>query len=114
MFKIQTLNKISSRGLDLLPHETYEYASELANPDGALKPGMYVEAALESSETRPVLTVPAASVQEFSIGRVVFAMLAAVLVWTASHVASADPSNRKRSRPDLSLHQATTRQPGRS
>ena len=36
MFKIQTLNKISSRGLDLLPHETYEYASELANPDGIL------------------------------------------------------------------------------
>ncbi len=36
MFKIQTLNKISPRGLDLLPHETYEYASELANPDGIL------------------------------------------------------------------------------
>ena len=51
---------------------TVEGRVELANPDGALKPGMYVEAALESSETRPVLTVPAASVQEFSIGRVVF------------------------------------------
>ena len=36
MFKIQTLNKISSCGLDLLPHETYEYASELTNPDGIL------------------------------------------------------------------------------
>jgi len=36
MFKIQTLNKISSRGLDLLPHEKYEYASELTNPDGIL------------------------------------------------------------------------------
>jgi len=36
MFKIQTLNKISSRGLDLLPHEDYEYASEIATPDAIL------------------------------------------------------------------------------
>lgn len=36
MFKIQTLNKISSRGLDLLPHDTYEYASAIVNPDAIL------------------------------------------------------------------------------
>ncbi len=36
MFKIQTLNKISSKGLDLLPHENYEYASEFRNPDGII------------------------------------------------------------------------------
>ncbi len=34
MYKVQTLNKISSKGLDLLPHENYEVASEFANPDG--------------------------------------------------------------------------------
>jgi Cu(I)/Ag(I) efflux system membrane fusion protein len=51
---------------------TVEGRVELANPDGALKPGMYVEAGLDSADTRPVLTVPAAAVQEFSIGRVVF------------------------------------------
>ena len=36
MYKIQTLNKISSKGLDLLPHENYEYASEIVNPDAIL------------------------------------------------------------------------------
>ncbi|MFC1671028.1 phosphoglycerate dehydrogenase [Spirochaetota bacterium] len=36
MFKIQKLNKISSVGLDLLPHEKYEYASEITNPDAIL------------------------------------------------------------------------------
>jgi len=36
MFKIQTLNKISPQGLALLPHENYEYASEIVNPDGIL------------------------------------------------------------------------------
>jgi D-3-phosphoglycerate dehydrogenase len=36
MFKIQTLNKISPRGLDLLPHENYEYASEIGHPDAIL------------------------------------------------------------------------------
>jgi D-3-phosphoglycerate dehydrogenase / 2-oxoglutarate reductase len=36
MYKIQTLNKISSNGLDLLPRENYEYASEIVNPDGIL------------------------------------------------------------------------------
>jgi len=36
MFKIQTLNKISPRGLDLLPHDIYEYASEIVNPDAVL------------------------------------------------------------------------------
>ena len=36
MYKIQTLNKISSIGLDLLPRENYEYASEIVNPDAIL------------------------------------------------------------------------------
>ena len=36
MFKIQTLNKISSKGLDILPHENYEHASEIINPDAIL------------------------------------------------------------------------------
>lgn len=51
---------------------TVEARVELPNPGGALKPGMFVEADLSSAETRPVLTVAAAAVQEFSIGRVVF------------------------------------------
>lgn len=36
MFKIQTLNKISPRGLDKLPREKYETASEILNPDAIL------------------------------------------------------------------------------
>jgi D-3-phosphoglycerate dehydrogenase len=36
MFKIQTLNKISSAGLSLLPYDTYESASEISNPDAIL------------------------------------------------------------------------------
>ncbi|MCP4714235.1 MAG: phosphoglycerate dehydrogenase [Deltaproteobacteria bacterium] len=36
MFKIQTLNKISPNGLDLLPHDNYEYASEIGHPDAIL------------------------------------------------------------------------------
>jgi D-3-phosphoglycerate dehydrogenase len=36
MYKIQLLNKISAAGLSLLPHETYEYASEIVNPDAIL------------------------------------------------------------------------------
>lgn len=36
MFTIQTLNKISSKGLDLLPRENYEVATELSNPDAVL------------------------------------------------------------------------------
>jgi D-3-phosphoglycerate dehydrogenase / 2-oxoglutarate reductase len=36
MFKIQTLNKISSVGLDLLPHDNYEIASEISNPDAII------------------------------------------------------------------------------
>ncbi len=36
MFKVQTLNKISPKGLDLLPREKYEYASEILNPDAVL------------------------------------------------------------------------------
>lgn len=36
MYKIQLLNKISSIGLNLLPHDSYEYASELVNPDAIL------------------------------------------------------------------------------
>jgi D-3-phosphoglycerate dehydrogenase len=36
MFKIQTLNNISVAGLNRLPRETYEVASELAHPDAIL------------------------------------------------------------------------------
>ena len=33
MFKIQTLNKIDTEGLNLFPLSNYEIASELPNPD---------------------------------------------------------------------------------
>lgn len=36
MFKIQTLNNISPVGLDRLPRESYEVASEISNPDAIL------------------------------------------------------------------------------
>ncbi len=36
MFKIQTLNKISAVGLDRLPRDNYEVASEMSAPDGIL------------------------------------------------------------------------------
>jgi len=36
MYKIQTLNNISSKGLDLLPRDKYEVASEFTSPDGIL------------------------------------------------------------------------------
>jgi D-3-phosphoglycerate dehydrogenase len=36
MFKIQTLNKISSAGLSLLPYDNYESASEISSPDAIL------------------------------------------------------------------------------
>ncbi|TAL30734.1 MAG: 3-phosphoglycerate dehydrogenase [Spirochaetes bacterium] len=36
MYKVQTLNKISPLGLDLFPHEKYEYASEILHPDAIL------------------------------------------------------------------------------
>ncbi len=36
MYKLLTLNKISPKGLDLLPRDDYEYASELVNPDAVL------------------------------------------------------------------------------
>ncbi len=36
MYKILTLNAISSKGLDRLPHDTYEISSEIQNPDGVL------------------------------------------------------------------------------
>jgi len=36
MFKIQTLNKISPKGLDLFSLERYEIASEFINPDGII------------------------------------------------------------------------------
>jgi len=35
-FKIQTLNNISAQGLDRLPRETYEIASELSAPDAVI------------------------------------------------------------------------------
>jgi D-3-phosphoglycerate dehydrogenase len=36
MFKIQKLDKISSRGLELMPSDSYENATELINPDAIL------------------------------------------------------------------------------
>ncbi|MCD6165637.1 3-phosphoglycerate dehydrogenase [candidate division KSB1 bacterium] len=36
MFKVQTLNKIAPAGLELLPREKYEVASEIANPDAII------------------------------------------------------------------------------
>lgn len=36
MFKIQTLNKIAACGLDRLPRDNYESATEILNPDGIL------------------------------------------------------------------------------
>ncbi len=36
VFKIQTLNKIASAGLDKLPHDNYETASEINNPDAIM------------------------------------------------------------------------------
>ncbi len=36
MARILTLNKISSTGLDVLPREDYDIASELANPDAII------------------------------------------------------------------------------
>lgn len=36
MFNIQTLNKISPKGLDLLPKETYQVSSEESNPDAVI------------------------------------------------------------------------------
>ncbi|ERP38889.1 phosphoglycerate dehydrogenase [Chitinivibrio alkaliphilus] len=36
MFKVQTFNKISSKGLDLLPRDTYEIASEISHPDAVI------------------------------------------------------------------------------
>ena len=36
MLKIQTLNKISVRGLELLPRDAYEYATEIVNPYAVL------------------------------------------------------------------------------
>ena len=36
MLKIQTLNKISPKGLDLFPRDKYEVASEFTSPDGII------------------------------------------------------------------------------
>jgi len=36
MYKVQTLNKISTKGLDLLSHDKYEVASEFKNPNGII------------------------------------------------------------------------------
>lgn len=51
---------------------TVEGRIELPNPDGALKPGMFVEARLSTAERRSALTVPAAAVLELAGGRIVF------------------------------------------
>ena len=36
MYKIQTLDRISALGLDNFPHDYYEIASEILNPDAIL------------------------------------------------------------------------------
>jgi D-3-phosphoglycerate dehydrogenase len=36
MYRIQTLNKISNVGLELLPRDDYEVASEIINPDAIM------------------------------------------------------------------------------
>ena len=36
MYKIQTLNKIATTGLDLMPRDQYEIASDINNPDGVI------------------------------------------------------------------------------
>lgn len=36
MFRISTLNKIAACGLDRLPHDNYDIASDLPNPDGII------------------------------------------------------------------------------
>jgi D-3-phosphoglycerate dehydrogenase len=36
MYKIQTLNKISNKGLNLLPRDEYDVAGEIPNPDGII------------------------------------------------------------------------------
>ena len=36
MFRIRTMNKISPRGLEIFPHDRYEVASEIPNPDALL------------------------------------------------------------------------------
>ena len=36
MYKIQTLNKISSKGLEQFPRDQYEIASEILNPDAII------------------------------------------------------------------------------
>jgi RND family efflux transporter MFP subunit len=51
---------------------TVEGRVELANADGRLKPGMYVEAELLSSTGARILCVPAAAVQDFQNKKIVF------------------------------------------
>jgi len=36
MYTIQTLNKISLKGLELFPRDSYEIATEISNPDAIL------------------------------------------------------------------------------
>jgi len=36
VYKIQTLNKISSKGLELFPRDVYEIASEIPHPDAII------------------------------------------------------------------------------
>ena len=36
VYKIQTLNKISSKGLELFPRDAYEIASEIPHPDAII------------------------------------------------------------------------------
>ena len=41
MFRVQKLNKMSTKGLDLLPRDNYELASDLPNPDAVLVRSLY-------------------------------------------------------------------------
>ncbi|NCC30078.1 MAG: 3-phosphoglycerate dehydrogenase, partial [Gammaproteobacteria bacterium] len=45
MFKIQTLNNIAVAGLDRLPRDRYEVASEIAHPDAILVRSAKMQAA---------------------------------------------------------------------
>jgi len=51
---------------------TVEGRIEVPNPTRRLKPGMYIEASLETPEERRVLVVPESAVQEFQARTVVF------------------------------------------
>lgn len=51
---------------------TFLIKAELANPDGELRPGMFVKAVLKGAQRPDALTVPQRAVQQTSNGHVVF------------------------------------------